>query len=494
MILSRSAIFLFLNLLGIFCALAVSAAENHVDPKVVDAPDIEQEIVKTTQVVKVHVDDLLKKFSVLTQAQSPDFQTIKALKEQKKNQRYTALAKRFSPSVAAEISQERMINGYQDDDSTLSANSSGEDIPYTDGDSLTDWTIDLDLPLYRRSVNVQNALAGLDYDLAVINYDIAVKEMEIKLRELLGNYILASYNLLNLENSINISSDHVAQIQRGYDLRDQTRLALLRSQANLEMLKGRKEANEQRKDQALRELLDYTAMKQDDPLLIRLDQMVADEQQIVDLVDCFSLADEINGDIRPLIEMAADDALRDVFLEKSPLARKIRMEQESARARASQYTQEEFPELAVRGELMRKEDTPFEEMEGEGTVGLVLKVPVFSGGTLYSNAMTEEQARRVAAIQGESALRRQFNSLANKRKTIQSLENIYEIQQRHLAEQQEIVRLSLKSYQIKQTSMQELLDSNNALIDAKSSFMQTRITLNNLILQFAWETGSPLSF
>jgi len=61
-------------------------------------------------------------------------------------------------------------------------------------------------------------------------------------------------------------------------------------------------------------------------------------------------------------------------------------------------------------------------------------------------------------------------------------------------EQQEIVRLSLKSYQIKQTSMQELLDSNNALIDAKSSFMQTRITLNNLILQFAWETGSPLSF
>ena len=133
-------------------------------------------------------------------------------------------------------------------------------------------------------------------------------------------------------------------------------------------------------------------------------------------------------------------------------------------------------------------------MEGEGTVGLVLKVPVFSGGTLYSNAMTQEQARRVAEIQGESALRRQFNSLANKRKTIQSLEKIYEIQQRHLAEQQEIVRLSLKSYQIKQTSMQELLDSNNALIDAKSSFMQTRITMNNLILQFAWETGSPLPF
>ncbi len=494
-ILSALVLCLLLKALWFFFPDPSLAADDLAAPTTVDTGGV------TTQEISAKAGagdndflDLLKRFSLVTQDRSPDFQIIKALQEQKKYQKYTAKANRYAPSLGAEISRERMINGYGDDGTTSAANSSSDEPPYEDGESLTDWNLDLDLPLYRRSTSLQDAIAGLEFELATANFAIAVKEIEIRLRELLGNYILASYNLLNLENSVTISSRHAAQIQRGYDLRDQTKLALLRSQANLEVLRAKKEANEQRKDQALRDLLDFTALNQGDPLLAHLDALLADEQQIVDLVGSFSTVEKIAGDINPVFAQATDDELRQVFEEKSPLARRIRLEQEVAGASALKYTQGEFPELAVRGEFMRKEDTPVQEMEGEGSIGIVLKVPVFSGGTIYSNTMTQRQAQRIAVIQGQSDLRKQFNALANKRKTIQSLKKIFELQKTHLQEQQEIVRLSLKSYQIKQTSMQELLDSNNDLIDAKSSLMPTNINLTILLLQFAWEIGGPLPF
>lgn len=482
-----------LNVPWFFYSVPVIAGVNIAGLVVIDVVSQERPASSKAQNDEADFRECLKSLSLLTQEKSPDFQVVKALKEQRKYQKYTAKAIRYAPSVAAEISRERMINGYNNS-TTSAASSSAGDTPYTDGENLTDWNINLDLPLYRRSVSVQDQIAGLEYDLAATNYDIAVKELEIKLRELLGNYILACYNLLSLENSILFSTEHVVQIQRGYDLRDQTKLALLRAQANLEVLKAKKETNEQRKDQAMRDLLDYTALNQGAPVLARLDAMLADEQQVADLIGSFSAVDLATDQLSLIFEDAPDGQLRADFEKNSQLAKRIRLEQELARVQAYKYTQGEFPEVAVRGELLRKEDTPFEDMKGEGTIGLVLKVPIFSGGTMYSNTMTEKLAQRTASIQGKADLRKRFNALANKRKTIQSLRKIYEQQKTHLQQQQEIVRLSLKSYQIKQTSMQELLNSKNDLIDAKSGFMQTSIDMNILLLQFAWEIGSPLSF
>ncbi|MCK5071041.1 MAG: hypothetical protein KAR01_10880, partial [Desulfocapsa sp.] len=112
-------------------------------------------------------------------------------------------------------------------------------------------------------------------------------------------------------------------------------------------------------------------------------------------------------------------------------------------------------------------------------------------GTLFSASKTEDNAARISSIEEYSAILKQLNSINNKKKTITSLQSIFEKQQIHLQQQQEIVTLSLKSYQIKQTSMQDLLTSKNRLIDAKNLLMQTTVDLGILLRQFAWELGTP---
>ncbi len=55
---------------------------------------------------------------------------------------------------------------------------------------------------------------------------LKTQELDVRLRELLGNYLIAGYRLVNIINSVRISREH-------YELRDQTRVQLLQAQAKL---------------------------------------------------------------------------------------------------------------------------------------------------------------------------------------------------------------------------------------------------------------------
>jgi outer membrane protein TolC len=304
--------------------------------------------------------------------------------------------------------------------------------------------------------------------------------------------MVACYNLHNLRNSIVISENHVQKIQRGYDLRDQTKLALLRAQANLKELEARKDLNEQRRDSTFRDLLDYTAIPEDTPVWHWLKEVLDTEERTAGCINSFA---DLHGGLTLmqdfLKESTTDEHLRNYFVDNSLLYKKIILERDLAKTKAQQYTQQEWPALYVRGELDRKDDTRLNEYSGEGSIGLVLNIPLFSGGTLFSNIKTKDMATKIASIQEHSNILRTFNSIANKKKSITSLVSVYQKQQIHIEQQKEIVILSFKSYQIKQTSMQDLLTSKNRLIDAKNLLMRTTADLGILLRQFAWELGTP---
>jgi len=416
--------------------------------------------------------DILKVYKALfkeTWLKSPEIQVARRLQEQKSSEKYTAWAKRLSPQVDLEISQKRFFNKDLDPDdpdqeTQLLAEEAAAKDDYKDGEDLTDWQFDMDIPVYKRTLSLAIDIAELEHDMADNNLTIKTRELDSKLHELLANYMVACYKLLNLENSIIISSEHVEKIQRGYDLRDQTKLALLRAQANLKELEARKDLNEQRRDSTFRELLDYTAIPEFNPLMQDF-----------------------------LAESTSDENLRNFFMDNSLLYKKIILERDLGKSKAKKYTQAEWPSLFVRGELDRKDDTRLEDYSGEGSIGLVLSVPLFSGGTIFSNIKTKDMAAQIASIQEHSSVLRTFNSIANKKKSITSLQSVFQKQLIHLQQQQEIVILSLKSYKIKQTSMQDLLTSKNRLIDAKNLLMRTTADLGILLRQFAWELGTPFA-
>lgn len=100
-------------------------------------------------------------------------------------------------------------------------------------------------------------------------------------------------------------------------------------------------------------------------------------------------------------------------------------------------------------------------------------------------------ARHIADVTQYADLQETIHAMENNRRLIRSLLNVLERQQILLQQQEEIVILSLKSYAIKQTSMQDLLTSKNRLIDAKNALMETTNTLGTLYRQFAWQLGVP---
>lgn len=446
--------------------------------------------------------DILKVYKTLftqTWDQSPEIQVARRLQEQKSSEKYTAWAKRLAPQVDLEISQNQFFNQDSDPDDPIQkaqqlAEEAATEEEYTDGDNLTDWQFDMDIPVYKRALSLAIDTAELEYAMAINNLTIKTQELDARLHELLGNYMVACYNLLNLENSIIISGEHVQKIQRGFELRDQTKLELLRAQANLKELEARKDLNEQRRDSTFRELLDYTAIPESDSSWHWLNELLATEERTAGCINTFS---DLDNGVRMmqdfLAESTSDENLRDFFVNNSLLYKKIILERDLEKSTAKKYTQTEWPSLFVRGELGRKDNTRFENYSGEGSIGLVLNVPLFSGGTIFSNIKTKDMATQIASIQEHSNVLRTFNSIANKKKSITSLQNVFHKQLTHLQQQQEIVRLSLKSYQIKQTSMQDLLTSKNRLIDAKNLLMRTTADLGILLRQFAWELGTPFA-
>jgi outer membrane protein TolC len=444
--------------------------------------------------------DILKVYKKLfrqTWEQSPDIQIARKLQEQKSAEEYSTRAKRFSPKLDFEVSRKHFLNKDIPSnnipqtvaDPTVTTT---EEVPYTDGTEITDWNFDLDIPLYRRPLSLSVDVSRLEYDLAVNNLEIKTRELDSILHELLGNYMVACYKLHNLKNSILISREHVNRIRRGYDLRDQTKLALLRAQANLKELEARKELNEQRRDTTFRELLDFTAIPEQSPSWSLLAELLSSEERTAGCINSLSALNTSADKMQPFLEKAAtDENLHDFFAANSLLYKKILLERDLGKTKAKKHTQQEWPALFVRGEFDRKIDTRFSDYSGEGSIGLVLSIPLFSGGTIFSNTKTKDRASEIASIQEYSTILRTFNSIANKKKTIISLQNVLKKQQTYLYQQQEIVRLSLKSYQIKQTSMQDLLTSKNQLINAKNLLMRTTADLGILLRQFAWELGTP---
>ncbi len=446
--------------------------------------------------------DILKVYKALfkeTWLKSPEIQVARRLQEQKSSEKYTAWAKRLSPQVDLEISQKRFFNKDLDPDdpdqeTQLLAEEAAAKDDYKDGEDLTDWQFDMDIPVYKRTLSLAIDIAELEHDMAGNNLTIKTRELDSKLHELLANYMVACYKLLNLENSIIISAEHVQKIQRGYDLRDQTKLALLRAQANLKELEARKDLNEQRRDSTFRELLDYTAIPEFNPSWSWLNELLDTEERTAGCINTFADLDNgVNLMQDFLAESTSDENLRNFFVDNSLLYKKIILERDLGKSKAKKYTQAEWPSLFVRGELDRKDDTRLEDYSGEGSIGLVLSVPLFSGGTIFSNIKTKDMAAQIASIQEHSSVLRTFNSIANKKKSITSLQSVFQKQLIHLQQQQEIVTLSLKSYKIKQTSMQDLLTSKNRLIDAKNLLMRTTADLGILLRQFAWELGTPFA-
>lgn len=403
-------------------------------------------------------------------------------------ERYTAGARRYSPEIALALE-----GTHRNDYDPELSQSPGDGSEYRDGADVAEWAFELELPLYNRPKAVALEAAGRSLELAQKDLELQLSGFDSRLRELLGAYMVAAYRLLNLENSVLLSAEHVNRIRRGFELRDQTRLELMRAQANLKELEARVDLERQRKNTAIRELLDFTGLNRQEPLFQTLERLLESERQAAMTISSFADADRVLEAMDPYLNRMSIARLREIYQENSTLADKFELQRELDESRAERYLEREFPDLSLKADYGREENTRFEDFEPEGTVGLYLNIPIFSGGTVYSGLKSRTQARQLAAEQYRSVYESTFNRLLNRREALVNLSKVFRKQQVNLLQLQEIVQLSIKSYVIKQTSMQDLLTSKNQLIDAKNQLIGTVVEISNQAHLLAWELGMPLS-
>lgn len=447
---------------------------------------IEQFTASATATQESAILELYNKLFQLSYSTSPEIKIARETYSQKKEQVYTATARRFAPAIDAEVSQVHELN-YEEPEVLADNNGDG----YVDDEDYADWGLGLDLPLFRKSLSVSLQIAKAEEKLAENTLQIRTHELDLKLKELLGNYLQSTYRLFNIQNSIKLSSEHVAKIKRGYELRDQTKLQLLRAQANLKDLETRLDIDEQNKDITFRELVDFSGLEEGAVIFSEINNLLYDEEITSGSIATLAAIEDNYKKIEKYIEKANSQELFTEYRQNSLFYQNIVLEKMLADERAERFTQKEWFDISVRGNYDRREDTRFSDYDGEGKLSLVLSVPLFTGGTIFSTQKTKASALSIANTKEVADLRTQFYSIENTKKSISSLLNVLEKQQINLLQQEEIVVLSLKSYQIKQTSMQDLLTSQNKLIDIKNALMQTTNRLGSLFRQFALELGTP---
>lgn len=470
-----------------FCCCCLSFSVNVFAASETDLFGVEQRIAEfTASDESVREPAILTFYSKLfhfSYTTAPELQIARENRKQKAEELYTAKAKRYAPAVDAQLSQTHEFEV---------ADSSGDESDESDDErDLTEGRLNLDFPIFRKSLSVAMEVAESEEKIAENELRIATQELDLRLKELLGNYLEATYRLYNIENSVKLASDHVARIQKGYDLRDQTKLQLLRAQANLNDLETQRDLDEQEKEVAYRAILDFTGLVGNNPILNELESLLGDEVRTAGCINSLAGLEENYRRIKPYMDQEGTSKLFHFFKENSLLYKRIVLEKTDSQNRAQRFTQDEWFDLSLRGHYGFQDDADLSETETDSAVSLVFSVPIFSGGTLFSNQGSKAAALQIADTKEVADVRTQFFALLNTRKFIEQLQKVRLKQQFNLRQQQEIVVLSLKSYQIKQTSMQDLLTSQNRLIAVKNGLMQTTNRLGTLLRQFGWQLGFP---
>lgn len=145
---------------------------------------------------------------------APDLNIAQAQKRQKDAERLTAMAKRLAPAVTGELSQVHTVDMDETSGSNSSASSSTSGGQELDGKDYSDWNLSMRLPLYNRATSLRMTGAGLDVEAADNELAISTQELDIQLRDALTKYLLASFRLLNLANSVTLAQEHVGRINR----------------------------------------------------------------------------------------------------------------------------------------------------------------------------------------------------------------------------------------------------------------------------------------
>ncbi|MCM2279713.1 MAG: TolC family protein [Oligoflexia bacterium] len=363
--------------------------------------------------------------------------------------------------------------------------------------SLMRWELDLSVPLYRRSIHLGLAQAAAEKELTLARLELQRAELDWRLRSLFGAYLLSRYKEATLRNTIEIAKTSLREAQLRFELGQRTKVDVLKAKANLATLESRRIAYAQERATALRDFLEYSGLENQVLESVGLEKLLESEEEVLSGIDRFTAPEKALASVEPFLPGAAqgempEEELQRHIVESSQRYRASLAEEESGYARARGAMSQEWPELSFRGSLNKQArdwTTAFSGSDRSYSLALVLSIPLFSGGSLVSTYYEKSNAQRAGELKARKDILSLRKEIETDRLRIRSLQAMLEAQKLSRAQNEEIVRLSFKSYQLGKATILELLTSQDELIEAKVNLAKTKIDLSVALRKLAWSLG-----
>lgn len=439
------------------------------------------------------IETSLNKVKELASKRSPELRIADSELKQRKAGVYSAWS-RWAPRVDLSLSQSRSR-----DYSIINSGSLGSLSSVVTPSAVDQrrWSLDLTFPIFRRSVWVGVQEASAMKELTYYQSLGKMREFDWKMRQLYGTYLVQLYKVSALKTSIELAQNNFKEAKLRFELGDRTKVDVLRAESNLASLESRLIDSQAAREQSLNSFLEYSGLTQNELIDAGLPLTADNEKILRALFQEFISSDKAFEKVEPFLPQSEkEDANQTSFqkrvTENSPDYLAALAQEDLRTAQSRQLSSDQWPELLAQGSLNKQAadwGTAFAGGTRSYSFALVLNIPIFTGTRLVSSHIEHVQAARVGELQRERQITQLLNQLENDRWKARSLKRSIESQRLNLSRNEEIVRLTLKSYQLGKSSLSDLLLSENDLYDTKTALAQNELELMNLLRKLSWNLG-----
>jgi len=282
-------------------------------------------------------------------------------------------------------------------------------------------------------------------------------------------------------------------------LGQRTRVDVLRASANLLSLESSALGFEQERGASLSALSAYSGLTRAKLAEILAPGQLTTEAALGGAIEAFTESGKVLEVIQPYMPSQAPTTFPETLSSRIPVANLTYLillaEQNSADIRARLLMAPEWPEILIQGNLNKQGPHWQEAISGGNvshTIALVLNIPLFSGGSLFSSYSEKRNAENAATLKREQDILRLRDEVENQAFQLETLQKTIRAQMLNLKQNEELVRLSQRTYGLGKTTLLELLASQNDWIEAKLDLAQSRLAYAVLVRKFAANLGVPV--
>lgn len=393
---------------------------------------------------------------------SPDMKNVRAFNMQKKAESYSRITN-FLPKANFVLRKEKDF--FEDKNAQLRA------LGVYPKDSI--WGVDYSWTLFNYQAIQIARKSFTEEDKADLDISIKEKQFPITFNTYVLNHLLAKYKNAAVENSLKKAATGKREAELGFQIGQKTKLDVLRSEANLVSLESKKTSFLDEEQITRSRLLEFTGLD-------------AEELKFLENLN----EDEILTLLTSLSQSSATQATPN--FSSSPELKSLAYEEKINRLALININADQYPDLKIVGSYTNSGDDfdqSFHSPIRTHSLAIVLTIPIFSGGSLVSSSYEKYFAAKqieYTIAQRKLQLENDLNNTLTKISVLDKQVNSLTL---NVSQYEELYRMTLKSYQLGKSTLLELLEVQDNLLDSKINLAQQKIQFYTLSQNYLWQAG-----